>query len=241
MTRVFVNYRTGDEEMAATLIERELSRRFGSGVVFRDSKSIPPGADFEEALLSAVRGSEALLAVIGGRWLTAGSTEGGRAVDRDTDWTRREIVEAFRHDVRVVPVLVGGRTRLDREELPAELAPLVRCQYRTLGPHTAEEDLARLADSLASVLPGLAPAATAADGEARPAATQATTNNIGRVDGRAVQATHYQETYQAPVHTGSGPQFTAPQFHGDGTTYVAGDNHHGIVQHWGGRRGEGRR
>ncbi|WP_039789751.1 toll/interleukin-1 receptor domain-containing protein [Actinoalloteichus spitiensis] len=239
MTRVFVNYRTGDEEMAATLIERELSRRFGSEVVFRDSKSIPPGADFEEALLSAVRSSEALLAVIGGRWLTAGSTAEGRAVDRDTDWTRREIVEAFRHDVRVVPVLVGGRTRLDREELPTELAPLVRCQYRTLDVRTANEDLARLADSLAEVLPGLA--AAAPDSEPRPPATPSTTNTIGRVDGRAVQATHYQETYQAPVHTGSGPQFTAPQFHGDGTTYVAGDNHHGIVQHWGGRRREGRR
>ncbi|WP_443080073.1 hypothetical protein [Streptomyces sp. P9-A2] len=29
MPEVFVNYRTGDEESAATMIARELSRRFG--------------------------------------------------------------------------------------------------------------------------------------------------------------------------------------------------------------------
>ncbi|MFE7268415.1 hypothetical protein ACFU9B_41625 [Streptomyces sp. NPDC057592] len=42
MTDVFINYRTGDGEKTAALIDQELSRRFGNGRIFRASKSIAP-------------------------------------------------------------------------------------------------------------------------------------------------------------------------------------------------------
>jgi hypothetical protein len=42
MHEVFINYRTGDSDEAATMIERTLSERFGTERIFRAAKSIAP-------------------------------------------------------------------------------------------------------------------------------------------------------------------------------------------------------
>ncbi|MEV0534654.1 toll/interleukin-1 receptor domain-containing protein [Kitasatospora sp. NPDC050463] len=241
MPDIFVNYRTSDEDTGATLIERELSRRFGSERVFRASKSIKVGRRFPQELLTAVRRSSVLIAVIGDRWADARTADGRRALDDPEDWTRREIVEAFESGALVVPVLVGRATRLDRRDLPAALGELADCQYRRLDTRNAEADLARIGDDLAEALPGLAEAqrqiakSEAEQPEAR--------NRVGRVDGSVVQArdyTHRQSggignvggdvgtfinTANGPLHTGSGDQHNeirngGVQFTGDGANYL---------------------
>ena len=60
MPDVFVNYRTGDEESAATMIARELARRFGDERIFFASNSIEPGRRFPVELVTAVEECEAL-------------------------------------------------------------------------------------------------------------------------------------------------------------------------------------
>lgn len=154
MTKVFVNYLTGDEENVAALLENYLSDRFDSEVFFRASKSIPYGDDFEQALLTAVRTSDALLAVIGVSWLTL-TKHGQRRIDREDEWTRREIVEAFARGVRVIPVLVGAAERLTDKDLPPALAKLAKCQYARLGPRNLRGDLDLLAERLKQLVPGL--------------------------------------------------------------------------------------
>jgi hypothetical protein len=67
---VFINYRTGDAEASAALIERELSRRFGSQKIFRAERSVLVDEDIETTIMGAVRRCRALVAVIGPRWLT---------------------------------------------------------------------------------------------------------------------------------------------------------------------------
>jgi hypothetical protein len=154
--RVFINYRTGDGEASAALLDRELSRRFGSDKIFRASKAIPPGEDFERVILKAVRRCDVLLAVIGLHWLGSRDERGRRPIDDPADWTRREILEAFRCGVTVIPVLVGRLTeRLRAGDLPAELAELARCQYVRLDHRTAEADLDHLAEVLVKRVPGL--------------------------------------------------------------------------------------
>jgi hypothetical protein len=64
MPDVFVNYRTGDEESAATMIARELTRRFGGERIFFASNSIELGHRFPVELVRAVEECQALLAVI---------------------------------------------------------------------------------------------------------------------------------------------------------------------------------
>jgi hypothetical protein len=83
------------------LIDRELTARFGSDLVFLDSRSIPAGSDFVEELLGRVRACSVLLVVI---------EAGQRRIDDPQDWLRREIVEALTHGLRVIPVLADGVT-----------------------------------------------------------------------------------------------------------------------------------
>lgn len=245
MPDVFINYRTGDEEAAATLIERELSLRFGSERIFRAAKSIAPGRPFPQELITAVRRSSVLLAVIGPHWLQARSADGGRALDSPGDWTRREILEAFESGALVIPVLVGKATRLERGALPAALKELADHQYRRLDLRNAEADLSRLADDLAELVPQLAatdagrlpdhhtseddPAGgTAGSGrEARMQTRdvrQQVRGGIGNLNGD-LSGTFINEP-QAPVHAGRGDQYNAPHFSSEnmGVNYAEGDN-----------------
>jgi TIR domain len=108
MGGIFINYRGEDSQTAAALIDRELAARFGSDQVFLDCRSIPAGSDFVEELLGRVRSCSVLLVVIGPRWLTLADEAGQRRIDDPQDWLRREIVEAFAHARRVIPVLTDG-------------------------------------------------------------------------------------------------------------------------------------
>jgi hypothetical protein len=102
MPDVFINYRTGDGNDIAALIDNELANRFGKDRAFRASRSIAPSSTYPDALLMSVRRSALLLAVIGADWINFQS----RLHDPE-DWVRKEIEEAFSCGVPVVPVLAG--------------------------------------------------------------------------------------------------------------------------------------
>ncbi|MFJ5924266.1 TIR domain-containing protein [Kitasatospora sp. NPDC092948] len=155
MPEIFVNYRTGDQEAVAALLDHGLSYRFGSERVFRAGRSIAPGSCYPQELIAAARGCRVLLAVIGPRWLDLPGEDGRPAVEDPEDWPRREIAEAFAAGALVVPVLVGDTPRLRRERLPEPLAALAHCQHRRLDLRTSHLDLTRIADELAVLVPGL--------------------------------------------------------------------------------------
>ncbi|MBP2327079.1 WD40 repeat protein/adenylylsulfate kinase-like enzyme [Kibdelosporangium banguiense] len=155
MGGVFINYRTGDGEFAATLITRVLVARFGAEHVFLASRSIRPGEDFAQKILERLRQSDVLLAVIGSRWHSVTDRQRRREVDAPDDWVHREIVEAFRHGLRVIPVFLDHTVGLSEPELPPDLAPLARCQFLRLSHRNDTRDLARLVDELGDLVPGL--------------------------------------------------------------------------------------
>ncbi|THA60768.1 toll/interleukin-1 receptor domain-containing protein [Streptomyces sp. A0958] len=244
MPEVFVNYRTGDEETAATLIDRELARRFGRERVFLDSNSIEPGHRYPAELVRAVEECQALLAVIGPRWTEVRGADGRPALEAQQDWTRREIETALDRGVLVIPVLVGKATQIDPAVLPEDLRELADCQYRRFDHRNAESDLTAIGDALARLLPQLG----AEDRDARAARERAEAKSrkkpakdrgqtrmrardmeqrvrggIGNLNGDL--GTFVNEP-QGPVNTGRGHQYNAPHFEGDntGVQYTAGDN-----------------
>ncbi|MGW7521267.1 toll/interleukin-1 receptor domain-containing protein [Streptomyces sp. NPDC054796] len=255
MPEVFINYRTGDGEKTAALIERELSHRFGEELIFRASKSIRPGQDYRKALAENVRRCSALLAVIGPAWLDAPDkgNPGNKALDSEDDWVRKEILEAFTCGLPVIPVLDGRSTeRLNPRGLPPELARLANCQSLRLDTQQAETDLARIGDELALLIPRLAEAELS---RGAPAAEPGDTHNtMGDVRGTGVQTRDVHgdiggtviRNPSGPVHAGTGGQYTdgaqhfsgnrTQHFHGDGTTNVEGDNHGGVSHSFGPRR-----
>jgi hypothetical protein len=161
MGGVFINYRTGDGDWAATFISRELAAAFGSENVFFASKSIRVGEDFVVRILDRLRQCDVFLAVIGPRWLTATNRTGELRLSDPDDWVRREILEAFRSGLRVIPVFLDGTPALNEADLPDDIRLLARCQYLRLHHRNDDRDIARVLDELTEILSAIdAPADT---------------------------------------------------------------------------------
>lgn len=155
MGGVFINYRTGDGDWAATFISRELAAKFGSENVFFASKSIRVGEDFVVRILDRLRQCDVFLAVIGPRWLTATSRTGEPRLSDPDDWVRREILAAFRGGLRVIPIFLDGTPALNQADLPDDISMLARCQYLRLHHRNDDRDIARVLDELTEILSAL--------------------------------------------------------------------------------------
>ncbi|WP_330240568.1 toll/interleukin-1 receptor domain-containing protein [Streptomyces sp. NBC_00525] len=235
MPDVFVNYRTGDEETTAAMINRELARRFGRERIFFASDSIEPGQRYPAKLIEAVEECQALLAVIGPRWAEVRGSDGRPAFESERDWTRREIGTALCRGVLVIPVLVGRATRIDPAALPEDLRELADCQYQRFDHRNADADLKALGNALSRLLPELGHEDRDARAVREPAeeggharmrtrdVKQRIRGGIGNLNGDL--GTFVNEP-QGPVNTGRGHQYNAPHFEGDntGVQYTAGDN-----------------
>ncbi|GGM40217.1 hypothetical protein GCM10012275_09010 [Longimycelium tulufanense] len=155
MGGVFINYRTGDGDFAATLIARVLMERFGAEHVFLASKSIRPGEDFAETILERLTRCDVMLAIVGPRWHAVTDQRGRRRINDPRDWVYREIAAAFHYGLRVIPVFLDHTAKLSETELPPEIAALARCQFLRLSHRNDTRDLARMLDELADLVPDL--------------------------------------------------------------------------------------
>lgn len=155
MAVVFVNYRVQEQPGYATLLHRELVQTFGEDAVFLASRSIRLGDDFVHEVFGNLRQSDVLLVVIGAHWLEFGDIGHGRTPEADFDWVHREIAEAFRLGIRVIPVLVEDAELPSEAALPDDIAALSRCQYMRLRHYSIDADLAQLVSELGRSTPGL--------------------------------------------------------------------------------------
>jgi hypothetical protein len=154
MSGIFISYRREDGAEEAHRLYQALTARFGAGSVFIDVQSIELGENFAEVLDEKVGFCDALIAVIGKRWLASAHADGRRRLDDPEDWVRLEIVSALNRDIKVIPVLVGGATLPERQALPAPLALLVEAQALELRLDHFDEGVARLAAALETVRKG---------------------------------------------------------------------------------------
>jgi hypothetical protein len=125
VTSVFINYRRADASAHARLVYEGLQREPGLDV-FMDVDNIGPGADFVDAIESAIDRCDITLAVIGREWADERDRQGRRRLDQATDYVRVELETALRRGVVVIPVLVGDAEMPGPDELPPTLAPLSR-------------------------------------------------------------------------------------------------------------------
>jgi len=152
MEPIFINFRTGDQEMAAPFLCAHLLSRFGEGTIFYSSGSIRIGDNFSAALREQAEGCTVMLALIGPRWLTIAGADGRPLLVNPNDWVRREIATALAAGRRVVPVLLGDAPRLTSDDdLPADIAPLAGKEYCYLRRRSLAGDLATLEEELVKV------------------------------------------------------------------------------------------
>jgi TIR domain len=206
VAEVFINYRTGDGDEAAEFLAARLSDRFGKEHVFKASHSIQPGESFPEVLIHAAQKSQVLLAVMGPDWGAAPQLR------EEADWVRAEILAAQASGTQVVPVIKGRKTdRLTRANLPPELMWLADVHSLRLDMHESTDDLNRIGDFLADVVPTLKAAERAAD---EPAASGSTNNSASDVTVNPVQG----RDISGGVHNFNLRDTDGPAMFGDGNT-----------------------
>ncbi len=146
---VFISYRREDSGGFAGRIYDRLTNRLGRESVFFDVDNIPPGMDFVDVLTERVGACDALVAVIGKRWISATDKNNQRRLDDPHDFVRIEIQAALERGVRVIPVLVEGAAMPKADDLPDSLKKLARRQGIEISHNRFDSDVERLTRALA--------------------------------------------------------------------------------------------
>src|SRR4051794_5973990 len=150
---IFLSYRRQETEHVAGRLADRLGERFGTSRVFMDIDSIPPGADFVEAINSAVSRCDVLLAMIGPGWTDLEDDEGHRRLDDPGDFVVLEVRAALERGIPVIPVLVDGARMPRQNQLPKPLEPLATRNAVHVDAETFRSDVSVLIDALATTVP----------------------------------------------------------------------------------------
>lgn len=153
-SRIFINYRRDDAGGVAGRLADSLTTYFGENRVFRDVDGIEGGANFEEVLRETAGAADAMIVLIGRKWVNASDQTGQRRLHDPQDWVSREIAAALDKNIPVFPVLIENAAMPRAEELPDVLKPLVRHNAVSLSDSRWSEDVTRLAKIVAIDIPG---------------------------------------------------------------------------------------
>jgi isoamylase len=165
--RVFISYRREETAWQASWLFDLLTKRFGSGQIFKDVDNIEVGDKWREVITRAVWSCHVLLALIGKQWLTLTDEDGLRRLDNAGDPVRLEIETALTRNVRVIPILFDGADMPRVGQLPTSLAGLVDRQALRLNASRFKDDSGPLLDVLDRTLTDVQAAKRRADEQAR--------------------------------------------------------------------------
>jgi hypothetical protein len=155
LAEVFVSYRSDDEPYAAAEIYAVLARLLGEHQVFRDCDSVTAGTHYPPAIRQALDRCDAMVVVIGPRWLRATKAAGGRRLDEPEDWIRFELRNAFARGIPILPVLLDRVAPLPAKELPEDIRQLAYLQTIRVRHQFLSTDLGELVDALIALVPRL--------------------------------------------------------------------------------------
>ncbi len=152
MSRIFINYRRQDSEGYVGRLYDYLAQHFERGDLFMDVDSIKPGADFVTVLEEAVANCDVFLAVIGPQWSSISDESGKRRLENWNDFVRIEIASALKQNKLVIPVLVGHARMPAPDDLPPDLAALVRRNAIEISHQRFAYDVEQLASAMKVVV-----------------------------------------------------------------------------------------
>lgn len=145
MAGVFLSYRRADSAGWAGRLGDHLATRFGNDLhAWQDVEEILPGANWLDEIKGGLAAADAVLVIIGPRWLELG---GARLKD-PADVLHQEILLALNSKAVVIPVLVGGAQLPDRAALPEPLQPLTARQAMAMLDTDWDRSVQRLVQGL---------------------------------------------------------------------------------------------
>lgn len=119
MTKIVISYRRSDSDVFAGRVRDRIANQFGEESVFIDIDNIPFGRDFRFDIQEALANADAVLAIVGSRWL--GLAKGRSRVMDPTDPVRIELETALSKGIPIIPILVGSASMPKPEQLPESL------------------------------------------------------------------------------------------------------------------------
>lgn len=122
--KIFISYRREDTSGESGRLKDTLEQIFGKENIFYDVETLEAGLNFDQSIAKALNESKVLLAMIGPHWLKVTDSKGEKRINKPDDWVRKEIAEALKRNLRVIPILVNGADMPDSEELPEDIKEL---------------------------------------------------------------------------------------------------------------------
>jgi hypothetical protein len=109
-----------DSDVFAGRVRDRIASRFGEDSVFIDVDNIPFGKDFRVHIQEVLAKANAVLVIVGPKWLGRGKA-GNRRIMDDTDPVRIELETALSKRIPTIPILVGHTSMPKPDQLPESL------------------------------------------------------------------------------------------------------------------------
>lgn len=146
--KIFISYRREDTSGESGRLKDKLEQVFGQENIFYDVETLEAGLNFDQSIAKALNDSKVLLAMIGPHWLKVSDSTGTKRIQKPDDWVRKEIAEALKRELRVIPVLVNGAEMPDSDELPDDLKELSLKHAQELTSSRWNYDVGKLTEVL---------------------------------------------------------------------------------------------
>ena len=142
--KIFISYRRADTRGYAGWLEHCLEETLDPDHVFRDIADLRAGEDFMTAIRRFISQCDAVLCLIGPRWVGANGGDGQTRLEAEDDPVRIELETALKMGRRVIPVLVDDAQMPDVRNLPGSLAELCRINAFRLSDARWKSDVQQL-------------------------------------------------------------------------------------------------
>jgi hypothetical protein len=150
---VFISYRRGETAAYTGRLYDTISEHVGKDRVFMDLDKIPGGVDFVAAMKRAIDSAQAMIVVIGPRWLTIALGNGRPRIQDPSDFVHQELALGLQRGIRIFPVLVGGATMPSEADLPDGLKRLAAYNAIEVTDSRWNHDVGRLIEDLKTIPP----------------------------------------------------------------------------------------
>jgi hypothetical protein len=122
--RLFLSYRREDSPYAAGRLYDHLVDAFGEEAIYFDVAGSCAGIDFRRQIADEIAKCDAVIVVIGEKWLVLEDAEGNRRIDQPNDMVHIEIRSALDRGVPVTPIFVDNAKVPNPMALPEVLRDL---------------------------------------------------------------------------------------------------------------------
>ncbi len=124
MPKIVISYRREDTAGITGRIHDRLRDHYGRDAVFRDIDAIPLGVDFRKHLEQILNDADAMVCIIGEKWLGK-PKRGASRISDPTDYVRLEVEAALRKGIPLVPVLIDDTRMPKSDDLPESIRDLM--------------------------------------------------------------------------------------------------------------------